>query len=88
MIGLEIRDTKEDDDLMVATVSTNLDLDDNAMIQKNITTFDRFSSTYQSQKRTFAKIHNQGEGSLKALQHIQHDSDGISKTDRQYNQQT
>ena len=46
MIGLEIRDTKEDDDLMVATVSTNLDLDDNAMIQKNITTFDRFSSTY------------------------------------------
>ena len=46
MIGLEIRDIKEDDDMMIATVSTNLDLDDNAMIQNNITTFDRSSSTY------------------------------------------
>ena len=33
MIGLEIRDIKEDDGLMVATVSTNLDLDDDAVIQ-------------------------------------------------------
>ena len=33
MIGLEIRDIKEDDGLMIATVSTNLDLDDNAVIQ-------------------------------------------------------
>ena len=33
MIGLEIRDIKEDDGLMIATVSTNLHLDDNAAIQ-------------------------------------------------------
>ena len=46
MIGLEIRDTKEDDNMMIATVSTNLDLKDNAVIQNNITTLDRSSSTY------------------------------------------
>ena len=45
MIGLEIRDIKEDDDMMIATVSTNLHLEDNAVIQNNITTFDRSSST-------------------------------------------
>ena len=33
MIGLDIPDIKEDDGLMVATVSTNLDLDDDAVIQ-------------------------------------------------------
>ena len=45
MIGLEIRDIKEDDDMMIATVSTNLHLEDNAVIQNNITTLDRSSST-------------------------------------------
>ena len=46
MIGLEIRDIKEDDDMMIATVSTNLHLEDTAVIQNNITTLDRSSSTY------------------------------------------
>ena len=33
MIGLDIPDIKEDDGLMVATESTNFDLDDNGLIQ-------------------------------------------------------